>query len=374
LVTLQLSISIALIAGTLIVFQQITFLINKDQGFNLTHSLVVNAPGTNEPPPAVFSENFGAFRKEVGGNPHILSMATTTAVPGEEILWGSGFRRLEGVPDEWHRIHLVGIDHGFIPAFGIRLLSGRNFSPSFPSDEGAVILNEAAVRELGYVDPSAALDRRVVWRGREMPIVGVIENYNQLSPKVYPIPLVFLLSPDRGYVSFGLNPHNLDQTIAWLKERWQSHFPGVPFDYFFLDEFFKRHYAGEQSFSSIFALFSLLTITIACLGLFALASHNAVQRTREIGIRKAVGASVRDIYLLLTREFLRLATVAGILAVPFTYFQMQRWLENYAFRIPLQWWFFAAAWVLVALVVLATISLQTLRAAVADPSGALRTE
>jgi len=374
LVTLQLSVSVALIAGTLIVFQQITYLITKDQGFNITHSLVVHAPGTNEPPPAVFSENFGAFRKDVSENPNILSMATTTAVPGEEILWGSGFRRLEDNPEIRHAINLVGIDHGFIPALGIRLLSGRNFSTSFPSDEEAMILNEAAVRELGYNGPEEAVGRKVFWRGREMPVVGVIENYHQLSPKMYPIPLVYLLSPDRGFVSFTLNPNNLAQSIAGLKKSWQTHFPGIPFDYFFLDEFFNRHYSSEHRFSRVFALFSLLTIVIACLGLFALASHNAVQRTKEIGIRKAMGASARDIYVLLSREFLRLAAVAGIFAIPFTYFQMQSWLENYAFRISLHWWFFAAAWVLVVVVVLATISYQSLRAAVAHPVEALRDE
>ena len=374
LVTLQLAVSVALIAGTLIVFQQITFLINKDQGFDITHSLVVHAPGTNEPPPAVFTDNFGAFRQDVSTNSNIPGFATTTAVPGEEILWGSHFRRLEDDPKVRHDMKLVGIDQGFIPAFGVRLLSGRNFSTAYPSDEKAVILNEAAARKLGYRNPEAAIDRKVFWRGREMPVVGVIENYHQLSPKMYPIPLVFLLSPNRGFVALKINPDNLFQTIAWLQERWQQHFPGIPFDYFFLDEFFNRHYANDRVFVRVFALFSVLTIVIACLGLFALASHNAAQRSKEIGIRKAVGASVRDIYMLLSKEFLRLAVVAGIFAIPLAYFQMRRWLENYAFRITLEWWFFAAAWLLVACVVMATISYQSLRAAVANPVEALRNE
>jgi putative ABC transport system permease protein len=374
LVTLQLAVSVALIAGTLIVYRQVTFLINKDQGFDITHSLVVHAPGTNEPPPAVFADNFEAFRLDMTTNSHIPGFATTTAVPGEEILWGSRFRRLEDDPKVSHAMKLVGIDQGFIPAFGIRILSGRNFSTEFPSDDEAVILNEAASRELKYRNPEEAVGRKISWRGREMPVVGVIENYNQLSPKMYPIPLVFLLSPDRGFVAFKINPDNLFQTIAWVKGRWQHHFPGIPFDYFFLDEFFSRHYSTDRVFVRVFALFSVLTIVIACLGLFALASHNAVQRTKEIGIRKAVGASVRDIYLLLSREFLRLSVAAGIFAIPLAYFQMRRWLENYAFRIILDWWIFAAAWLLVVCVVIATISYQTLRAAVADPVEALRNE
>jgi putative ABC transport system permease protein len=186
--------------------------------------------------------------------------------------------------------------------------------------------------------------------------------------------LIYLYSGNRGFVTVKINTHSLYQTLGQLKSTWQSHFPGIPFDYFFLDEFFNRHFSDEQRFSRVFALFAALTIFIACLGLFALASHNAVQRTKEIGIRKAVGASVRDIYLLLSKEFLRLAVVAGIIAVPFTYLQMQQWLTNYTFRIPLQWWFFVAAWAVVAVVVLMTISLQTLKAAVADPVDALRYE
>jgi putative ABC transport system permease protein len=374
LVAGQLAVSVALIAGTLVVFQQITFLMNRDQGFAVAHSLVVHAPGTNEPPPEVFVKNFEAFRKSVMDTPDVLGMSTTTAVPGEEILWGSGFRRLEDDSSVTHGITLVGIDQGFIPAFGIKILAGRNFSLEFPNDGESVILNEAAARVLDYRSPEEAVNRTIVWRGREMPVVGVIQNYNQLSPKMYPIPLAYLYSPNRGFVTFDLSPENTAQTTSRLKRQWQRFFPGIPFDYFFMDDFFNRHYANDQKFGRVFVLFSALTILIACLGLFALASHNAVQRTKEIGIRKAVGASVRDIYVLLSKEFLRLAAVAGVVAIPLTYIQMQRWLENYAFRIQLEWWFFAAAWVLVAVVVLATISYQSLRAALAHPVQALRYE
>jgi putative ABC transport system permease protein len=374
LVTLQLTVSVALIAGTLIVYRQIDFMLNKDPGIDIERSFVIRAPGTNEPPPEVFSSHIQAFRVEVSDFPDVLSFATTTAVPGEEVLWGHVFRRLEDHPQDTQKINLVGIDHRFIPAFGIRLLAGRNFSETNPGDEEAVILNGAAVRILDYQDPEDAVKGKVVWRGRERPVIGVIENYNQLSPKESPIPLVYLYSPNRGFVTLKIRSEELSRTVAWVKDRWQHHFPGIPFDYFFLDEFFHRHFSNDHRFGRVFALFSGLTIVIACLGLFALASYNAVQRTKEIGIRKAMGASIRDVYLLLSKEFLRLAAAAGILAIPFTYFQMQRWLENYVFRIPLQWWFFAASWAGVVLVVLLTISYQSLRAAAADPVDALRHE
>jgi len=371
LVTLQLTVSVALIAGTLIVYRQIDFMLSRDPGIDIEQSLVIHAPGTNEPPPEAFSSHFQAFRVDVSDHPDVLSFATTTAVPGEEVLWGHVFRRLEDHPQDTHNINLVGIDHSFIPSFGIRLLVGRNFSETVSGDDETVILNRAAVRILGFKDPEAAVKGRIVWRGRVMPVVGVIENYNQLSPKESPIPLVYLYSPDRGFVSLKIRSQELTRTVAWLKDRWQHHFPGIPFDYFFLDQFFHRHFSNDHRFGRVFALFSALTIVIACLGLFALASYNAVQRTKEIGIRKAMGASIRDVYLLLSKEFLRLAAAAGILALPFTYFQMQRWLEDYVFHISLQWWFFAASWGGVVLVVLLTISYQSLRAAAADPVDAL---
>jgi putative ABC transport system permease protein len=374
LVTLQLTVSVALIAGTLIVFQQLTFMLDRDPGIDVEQILVLHCPGTNMPPPEVFNKNFTAFREDAKNVPDVLSFSSTTAVPGEQVLWSHVFRKKEDSDQDYHRINLVGIDDNFIPTLGIRIIAGRNFSQEFPSDENSMILNDAARSLLGFRNAEEAINRAVIWRGRELPVVGVIENYNQLSPKAMPIPLIYLHSGNRGFVAVKINTQNLYQTLGQLKSTWQRHFPGIPFDYFFLDEFFNRHFEDEQRFSRVFALFAALTIFIACLGLFALASHNAVQRTKEIGIRKAVGASVRDIYLLLSREFLRLVVAAGIIAVPFTYLQMQDWLANYTFRIPLQWWFFAAAWAVVAVVVLITISFQTMKAAVADPVDALRYE
>ncbi len=374
LVTFQLAVSVAVIAGTLIIFQQLTFMLENDPGIEVEQILVLHCPGTNMAPPEVFSKNFNAFRDNTQNVPQVLSFTSTTAVPGEQVLWGHVFRKKEDDPQDIHLINLVGIDENFIPTFGITLLAGRNFSQKFPSDTDSMILNEAAVHLLGYKNAEDTINREVVWRGRELPVVGVIENYNQLSPKTTPIPLIYIYSPNRGYVAVKINTQNLYQTLGQVKSTWQHHFPGIPFDYFFLDEFFNRHFAYEQKFSRVFALFAFLTIFIACLGMFALASHNAVQRTKEIGIRKAVGASVRDIYLLLSKEFLRLAVIAGIFAIPFTFLQMQKWLANYAFRIPLQWWLFLAAWIVVVAVVLVTISFQTLRAAVTDPVKALRYE
>ena len=373
LVTVQLAISVALIAGTLIVFHQISFMLQRDLGIDIDRALVVHAPGMNMAPPPVFTNNLDAFRNEAKRYPKIQNVTTATSVPGEEILWEKHIRKFEDPPAEGFSIKVIGIDYDFLSAFDVRLLAGRNFDQSFTTDVQALILNESATRELGYENPQKAIHRKVTMWGSDWSIVGVVD-YHQQSLKVAQIPIAYILSGNRGFVILKLHPENLPQTMAWVKTKWNFYFPGVPYDHFFLDESFNRHYKNDRMFGRIFFLFSGLTIFIACLGLFALASHNSVRRTKEIGIRKAVGASARNIYVLLSKEFLKLVLFASIVAIPFTYYQMNKWLENFAFRIDIQWWVFAAAWAIVSAVVLLTISYQSFKAALANPVDALRYE
>jgi putative ABC transport system permease protein len=373
LVVCQLAISVALIAGTIIVFLQISFMLNKDLGIDINQTLVVHAPGMNMAPPPVFSNNLKAFREEVVRYPQVLGVTSATSVPGEEILWEKFIRKKEDHPSLAFQIRIVGIDYDFIPLFGVNLLAGRNFAESFTTDHQAVILNEAAIRELGYKDSEEAIHRKVNMWGEDWSIIGVLDYY-QYPLKTAQVPRAYILSGNRGFVALKLDPKDLHQTMVWIKKKWEEYFPSIPYDYFFLDEFFNRHYRNERMFGKIFGLFSGLTIFIACLGLFALASHNSVQRTKEIGIRKAFGASVRNIYFLLSKEFLRLVLFASVFAIPFTYFQMNKWLQNFAYRTHIEWWIFAAAWIIVSVVVLLTISYQTFRAALANPVDALRYE
>ncbi len=373
LVSGQLAISVALIAGTFIVFHQISFMLNRDLGIDIDQAIVVHAPGMNMAPPPVFANNLSAFKEEIVSHPRIQSVTTATSVPGEEVLWEKYIRKFEDHPTMAFPIRVVGIDYDFIPAFDVRLLAGRNFTESFTTDEQALILNETAIRELGYENPQEAINRKVNMWGQDWSIIGVLD-YHQQSLKTSQIPIAYLLSGNRGFVVIKLYPEGLHQTMAWIKQKWNLCFPGIPYDYFFLDESFNRHYKNDRIFGRIFILFSGLTIFIACLGLFALASQNSVQRTKEIGIRKAVGASVRNIYVLLSKEFLRLVLLASIVAIPFTYYQMNKWLQNFAYRINIQWWVFAAAWAIVTAVVLLTISYQSFKAALANPVDALRYE
>jgi putative ABC transport system permease protein len=373
LVTVQLAISVALIAGTLIIFHQISFMLHRDLGIDIDRAIVVHAPGMNMAPPPVFTNNLNAFRNEAKRHPKVQDVTTATSVPGEEILWEKHIRKFEDPPAVGFPIKVIGVDSNFIPAFDVRLLAGRNFAESFTTDEQSLILNEAATRELGYENPQKAINRKVTMWGSDWSIVGVVD-YHQQSLKVAQTPIAYLLSGSRGFVILKLYPDNLPQTMAWIKKRWEFYFPGIPYEHFFLDESFNRHYKKDRMFGQIVALFSGLTVFIACLGLFALASHNSVRRTKEIGIRKAVGASARNIYVLLSKEFLKLVLFASVVAIPLTYYRMNKWLENFAFRIDIQWWVFAAAWAIVSAVVLMTISYQSFKAALANPAEALRYE
>ena len=211
-------------------------------------------------------------------------------------------------------------------------------------------------------------------RGRERTIIGITENYSQLSPKESPVPLVYLLSPNRGFVTFKFKQDSSFYTLSSIKKIWQKIFTGIPFDYFFLDEFFNRHYLKDQKFTEVFTAFSVVVILIACLGLFSLASINSIQRTKEIGIRKAMGANVRNIYGLLSKEFQKLVTAAVVISIPFTYYQMNKWLENFIHRINIEWWYFLLSWASVALIVFLTVSYQTLKAASTHPVNALKHE
>lgn len=374
LVTLQLSVSVALIAGTFIILQQLFFLLNKDEHIHVDQMLILHAPGTNEPPPPIYARNISRFRENILQYTGVISVSTTTSVPGEEILMGRMLRRLEAHKNQTHAVSLVGIDSNFIPAFGIQILSGRNFSPSFSSDADALILNETSTRLLGYETPSSALGQKVIWRNFESEIVGVIEDYNQLSPKVNPIPMAYFFSPNQGYVAVKVKPENLSDTIGALRSSWQQHFKSIPFDYFFQDAYFYRHFINDRRFGRVFTLFSILTIFIACLGMFSLASYNASRRTKEIGIRKASGANIQDIYHMLTKQFIKCALIAGLIGIPIAYVQLQKWLEDFTYRIEIQWWNFAVSWIIVVFVLMATISAQTLKAAMADPVEALRCE
>jgi len=271
-----------------------------------------------------------------------------------------------------------GVDENYIPTLDIKLLKGRNFSPQFPTDSTGIIINEAAAKFLAAKD----LLNKKLYRIEDIEtkklgeyhIIGVIKNFNFSSLRDVITPLGLFLRKDNGNISVRINTSDIPAVIAQIKNKWQAMAPGHPFDYSFMDEQFNNLYATEQQTGQICITFAVLAIIIACLGLFGLVTYAAEQRTKEIGIRKVLGADVANIVTMISKDFLKLVLIASIVAFPLAWWVMNKWLQDFAYRVNISWWIFVLAAVIAVLIALLTISFQSIKAAMANPVKSLRTE
>jgi len=375
LVVIQFMASVLLMVGTFTVYRQLHFMQHQDLGVKTAQTLVVKGPRVLD---STYDNQLSNFRTEVLRIPGVSEVAASTQVPGEKVDWNAGGIRLVGADEtESRQYRVIGIDYDFLDAYGLKLLAGRNFSHEMSTDTAAVLFNEAAIEQLGYRTPQEALDKRIEFWGKQYTIVGVVTNHHQESLREAYDAHIFRLIPDaEGYYSIKLsrNSDTWTNTIASVKQQYKAFFPNNPFDYFFLDDHIAEQYKADQQFGQTFSLFAGLAIFVSCLGLLGLASFVTSQRTREIGIRKVMGAPVPSILVLLTRDFLRPILLAFLLATPITWYVLGKWLENYAFRIPLTPWLFLGPIALILVVALLTITTQTLGAATANPVKSLRTD
>lgn len=377
---MQFSACITLIIGTLTVFQQLSYMRNKDLGMNLSQTLVLNNPDVVD---STFASKLEFFKNELTKHPDIKYVVSSTSIPGKTDNILKGGLMLAGSPKETGVTHYgFQVDHHFIDAYDIKLVAGRNFSREFQTDSDAAIINRAALKSLGVNTPEEAIGKKVEtgWT-REKTIIGVVNDFHQKSLKTTHDPIVFVLdnSGKWGYYSVKLNiadatQRSLPEVIAAVNKVWSQAFPGNPFDYFFADEYFNEQYKSDQRFGKAFALFACLAIFVACLGLFGLVTFTITQKTKEIGVRKVLGASLPDMVLLLSRDFMKLVLVANLIAWPFAYWLIKEWLQNYAFRIDIQAWLFVVPSLLVLCIALSTIILQVVKAARANPVEALKYE
>nr|WKN35012.1 ABC transporter permease [Tunicatimonas sp. TK19036] len=372
LVVFQFGTSVALIAGTLVVYQQLRFMLRQDLGVNIAQMVVLKGAGATD---STYENSLNTFKTEMLRNASISSVTAATNVPGDEIFWATGVQRLTGGPESSLTFYNVAIDYEYVPSFGLTMVAGRNFSTAFETDRNGALLNEAATRDLLYASPEEALGEQVRVGGDTLTVVGVMANYHQMALKYAQSPMVFRLNPAAdNFYAIRVETADMQETLESIRQQWQASFPGNPFDYFFLDEFFNRQYQPDRLFGQVFTLFSGLAIFVACLGLFGLVSFTTVQRTKEIGVRKVLGASVNHIVSLLSQEFIRLIVLGSILAIPLAYWVIHRWLTTYPFRITVSWWFFLLSFVLVLLIAMITVSYQTTKAARANPVKSLRYE
>lgn len=374
LVVFQFAASLFLLVGTLAVFRQIQYMREQTLGLSIDQTLVIRPPIVNND--STHMRQMKAFKEDLLRQSAIGSITASTSIPGEPVGWNAGGIRLKGLDEgKGKQYRVIGVDYDYLNAYGLKLLAGRNFAKDFGTDPKAVIFNKMAVQQLGFDKPEEAIGKEVDFWGEIFTVVGIVDNFHQQSLREAYEPLILRLIPDvQGYFSVKIAPNEATQSIATLRTAWNQFFPGNPFDFFFLDQHFADQYRADQRFGQVFGFFTGLAILVACLGLFGLASFTTVQRTKEIGIRKVLGASVGGILQLLYKEFVVLVIVAFVLAAPLAWYAVSRWRETYAFRADLSGWLFVLPFVIVLAIALLTVSFQSVKAALMNPVKSLRAE
>ncbi len=373
LVVFQFFISIILIIGTLVVYNQLSYIRNKKIGYNRDQVLVVHNIYNLE-------ANRKLYRDQLLNIPGVVN-ATEGDVP-----IGNGFDNVGWFRDPTFNaskavvLNNFYVDEHYIPTMGMKMKEGRNFSKDFPTDSSAIILNEAAVKILGFKDPFKETLYRPYFHNdgsitaSPYHVIGIVKDFNFNSLHQTIAPVVMNLADNYGSVAVRVDPKNITGLIKGIQNTWNTLAPGKPFNYTFLDADFNNIYTAEQQTGKLFITFAIFAIFIGCLGLFGLVTYAAEQRTKEIGVRKVLGASVGGIVAMLSKDFAKLVLIASVIAFPVAWWTMHKWLQSFAYRTNISWWVFIAAGAAAILIALITVSFQAIKAAIANPVKSLRTE
>ncbi len=371
LVVFQFAISIALIVCVGVVSNQLEFMRTRNLGFDEEHVVVL--PGS----PAIH-ERLESFKTRLLQNPNILGVSAASRVPSGRLLDSSGARVLSGETSQpiSFRIAMVMVDYDYIPTFRMEMAAGRNFSREMGTDpEQAFILNETAVKRIGWDSVEDAIGKGFAYGRRSGQIIGVVKDFHfeSLHQEISPI-VMFMAASVHNKISVRIGPENIPRTMAFLKDNWAEMRPNFPFSYYFIDENFDQLYKSEEKLGRIFGYFAFLSVLIGCLGLFGLASYSAERRTKEIGIRKVLGASAAGITYLLSKEFTKWVLLANVVAWPAAYLIMSRWLQNFAYRSGIGLGTFILAGGVALAIAFLTVAYQAVKASIADPISALKYE
>jgi putative ABC transport system permease protein len=381
LVSGQFVLSILLIAGTIIVYRQLSFMRNQQLGYNINQIAVVKAPSVFD---STFSAKAHAFKTALQQNPNIKNIAPSTEIPGKNITAVNMVRKLNQEKAQGFDADLIAIDHDFVPTYQMQLAAGDNLPEQqsgevFQTLKTKALVNEEVVKHLGYTNKEI-LHQNILfvsWFGDvSCEVVGVLKNHHQRSLKDPIHPMLYYQNNNSiwAHFSINMNTKNVGQTLNFIKAQYDKFFPGNAFESFFLDEYFNQQYKDDERFGNIFILFTVLAIVIACLGLIGLSTFAIKLRTKEIGIRKVLGATVQGIVYLFFSDFIKLVCIAAVIAVPVVYLAASKWLSNFAFHIQIGWLVFILAPALLITLAFITVSIQSVRAALANPVKALRTE
>jgi len=376
LVGIQFSISIFMIIGILVIVRQLGYIKNMNLGFDKDQMVVVPFFGNLQNGEGASRHN--ALKNKILQNPSIVSASYTIDIPGGDMGYDA-FLPEGKSNDETLRAMRYWVDHNFVKTYGMEIVLGRDFSENFSTDaDQALIINEKAADMLGWRDE--VIGKRLVNVSRDNRpgvIVGVVKNFHSEGMKMKISPVVLALEPRFfAFISVRIHPENVSNTLSYLETSLKEIYPDREFNYnyYFLDDDFRSKYPEEEKIRDIYIAFGCLAVFVACLGLFGLASFSVEQRTKEIGVRKVLGASVREIVLLLSKEFLKWILAANLIAWPLAYYIMNKWLENFAYRINISWDIFIFSGFLTAVIALFTVSFHSLRAAKSNPADALKYE
>ena len=366
LVVSQFSLSIFLIICTVLVSNQVDYMRNRKLG--LDKEQVVYIPIRSE-----LVEKYDPLKIELLKNTGIRNVAASSNIPTYGVILTLDYITWEGKdPEDIKVLHATSTGYDFIETLNMEMIEGRSFSKEYPSDENAVVINETARKRIGMEDP---VGKRLMLRDTELPIIGIVKDYHfrSLHSEIEPLLLVNDPSLYR-YILIKLDSGDIPSTLANIEITWKSFFPDTPFEYHFLDEAYGRLYRTEQRMGTLFNYFTGLAIFISCLGLFGLASFMAEKRTKEIGIRKILGASISGVVILLNKEFIKWVLIANIIAWPIAYYVMFTWLQDFAYRTNMGVWSFVLAALAAFAIAVVTVSFQSVKAASANPADSLRYE
>jgi putative ABC transport system permease protein len=378
LVVFQFSISILLIASTFILFKQLRYMQNEQLGMNIEQLLVIRGPRLGYD--STYQHRKESFKNELSQATFIEKYCGSASVPTEGYNYStSGITRFSPLPEDEKLSYSISyVDNNFFPTYEIQFSAGVNFSLEDCSKKSAIndqiILNERAAEQLGFQTSEEAIGQRVNWNEKQYEIKGVVKDYHHLSLRQSIEPSVYLPQLSNGLFTLKIKTQNIQDQITYLEGIYKEYFPGNPFEYFFVDDNYNRQYQTEQQYAQLFTSASSLAILIACLGLFGLTMFTVEQRTKEIGIRKVLGASVSQVTSLLSKDFLVLVAISILIASPISWWAMDMWLQEFAFRTEITIWIFLTAGVITVLIAILTIASQALRIAISNPVDSLRSE
>lgn len=374
LVIVQFLTSVILITGTFAVYRQMDFLQDQDLGVAIDQTMIINTPSVNSD--SIYNIQYDFLKNKLLGESDIKMISSSSAVPGRQPGWNAGgVRMLDQGEDEANQYRVIAMDDEYMKLYELELSAGRTFDKSYGNEENNVLINEASIRLLGKPDAESILNKKMQFWGDTFNIVGVLKNFRQESPKSAFDPMVFRYRErSGGFYSLKISSNNIRQVVDKVEKHWQTTYVSKPFTFFFLDDHYNEQYRSEIRFGTIFSIFSGLAILIACMGLFGLASYSTALRAKEVSVRKVLGARMSQLFMLLTKDFLKLVGISILISLPISIWIINLWLDNFANRISLNAVLFVIPAIALALIAVVTIAYHTYKTATLNPATTLKDE